>query len=122
MKTSRRTVNAINKIVTNPVIIVDKKGNIVASNQKTLEEFQWSEDEIKGKPIEVLIPERFKEDHINYRDEYLEEPISKKTKMMSSGEDKVIGLKRDGTEFQVEVELSSLISPEPLTMAYITVV
>src|SRR5690606_32013479 len=57
-----------------------------------------------GEPVEVLIPDRFREDHPAHRLRYFSEP---KTRAMGSGLD-LWGRRSDGTEFPVEISLSPL--------------
>ncbi|MCD6063308.1 MAG: domain S-box protein [Flavipsychrobacter sp.] len=85
------------------IITVDVNGDIVLVNQFALKQFGYTTGELIGKKIEVLIPRRYKEKHEQHRDRYYgQNPHSRP---MGSGMD-LFAVKKDGTEFPVEVSLS----------------
>ncbi len=84
------------------IVAVDKDGTIVQINPQTEELFQYSRKELLGQKIEVLVPERYRPDHHQYRDQFATEP---KNRRMGAGLD-LYGRRRDGTEFPVEISLS----------------
>lgn len=85
------------------IITVDTKGDIVLVNQFALKQFGYQADDLIGKKIELLIPSRYKEKHVAHRDRYYgHNPHSRP---MGSGMD-LFAVKKDGTEFPVEVSLS----------------
>ncbi len=85
------------------IIIIDAEGSIVLVNGFALKQFGYQEQELIGKKIELLIPGRYKDKHIKHRDHY----HSRKThsRPMGVGMD-LFAIKKDGTEFPVEVSLS----------------
>lgn len=85
------------------VIIADKEGAIRFANQKVEQIFGYSQEELLNKPVEILIPARFSK-HIKYRKEYSAHPH---LRPMGSGLD-LFALRKDGSEFPVEVSLSPL--------------
>jgi PAS domain S-box-containing protein len=85
------------------MLIVDSNGNIEMINQQIQEMTFYSIDEIKGLPVETLIPQRFKE-HAQVRNNFINNP---KTRMM--GESKELFVQRkDASEFIAEISLSPL--------------
>jgi PAS domain S-box-containing protein len=90
------------------IVVVDGNGRIVLVNLQAERVFGWSREELIGKEIEVLIPERFRADHIGRRTTYARAP---NLRPMGSGLE-LYGRKRDGTEFPVEISLSPLSTPE----------
>lgn len=84
------------------ILITDNTGVITAINPFALNEFGYSETELVGKRIEVLIPPRFREKHVVHHSEYLKNPYARK---MGRGAE-LIAIKKNGTEFPVEVSLS----------------
>lgn len=85
------------------IITVDVKGDIVLVNQFALKQFGYEADELIGQKIEVLIPGRYKEKHVEHRNRYYgHDPHSRP---MGTGMD-LFAVKKDGTEFPVEVSLS----------------
>ncbi|HEY5369791.1 MAG TPA: PAS domain S-box protein [Hanamia sp.] len=88
------------------IVVADGNGKTVAINPFALKEFGYSEDELIGKKIEILIPQRFHHKHIHHREKYAENP---QTRPMGLGMD-LFGIRRDGTEFPVEVSLGHYTS------------
>ena len=87
------------------MVIVDKKGEIVLVNAQTEKLFGYQREELLGKKVEVLIPKRYGGGkHVNYRDKYIHQP---KTRGMGEGRE-LFGLRKDGSEFPVEISLSPI--------------
>jgi PAS domain S-box-containing protein len=86
------------------MVIVDASGRIVLVNAQTETLFGYSRQELLAQPVEVLIPERFRDLHPGHRLDYFTRPIAR---AMGSLLD-LYGLKRDGTEFPIEISLSPL--------------
>jgi len=84
------------------IIIVNQSGEIINANPYLLSLFAYDEADIIGKKIEILIPGRFHAHHVDHRDAFSKNP---KSRPMGTGID-LFGLKKDGTEFPVEVSLS----------------
>lgn len=84
------------------IVIVNSKGEIISANPFLLKLFEYTDTELIGKKIEVLIPSRFRHNHEKHRDGYVEQP---KNRPMGIGFD-LFGVKKDGAEFPVEVSLS----------------
>lgn len=86
------------------MVIVDSDGQIQLVNAQTEKLFGYERDELIGKPVEVLVPRRFRGRHPHHRVGYVETP---KARPMGVGLE-LLGLRRDGTEFPVEISLSPL--------------
>lgn len=93
---------ALFRYATMGILITDNEGVITAVNPFALNEFGYSEHELIGKRIEILIPPRFHQRHIKHHDAYFKKPHTRK---MGSGVE-LIGIKKDHTEFPVEISLS----------------
>ncbi len=94
--------------VPDAIVIVNNTGRIVLLNGQTEELFGYQKEELWGKPIEILLPERFRKGHVAHRTHYFTEP---KTRTMGPGLE-LFARRKDGTEFPVEISLSPLKTEE----------
>jgi two-component system, cell cycle sensor histidine kinase and response regulator CckA len=84
------------------VAIAGPDGRIVLVNAQTEAMFGYAAEELQGQSIESLMPHRFRREHPEHRKSFLERP---RARPMGSGLD-LYGLRKDGTEFPVEISLS----------------
>jgi len=84
------------------IVVVDWSGNIVIVNQLAERLFGYSRSELLAMPIDGLIPQRLREHHAGYRNNYFREPH---TRPMGEGRE-LSGRRKDGSEFPVEISLS----------------
>ncbi|MBX3252838.1 MAG: PAS domain-containing sensor histidine kinase [Chitinophagaceae bacterium] len=87
---------------TEGIVLTNGKGNIILANPSAEQIFGYSSDELIGKEIEILIPKKVKPHHTELRSGYYKAPSNR---TMGSGRD-LYAVKKDGTEFPVEVSLS----------------
>lgn len=85
------------------IVVADSKGIIQSVNPFALKLFGYKDEEIIGKPVEILIPSRYREKHVVHRTDFVHNP---KGRPMGVGMD-LFGVKKDGTEFPVEVSLGN---------------
>ncbi len=83
------------------IIISDRRGEIAIVNSRAEELFGYTREELLGQPIEGLLPERLRRAHLGHREGYYARPINRS---MGAGRD-LLGLRKDGTEFPIEVSL-----------------
>ncbi len=86
------------------MVITDHHGEVVLLNSQTENLFGYSKAELLGQKIEILMPERFRDKHQGHRAGYFDSP---KTRLIGAGLE-LHGLRKDGTEFPVEISLSPL--------------
>lgn len=86
------------------ILMVDGSGEIKLANDSLCSCFGYASDQIVGHPIEVLLPERYREKHKALRKEFWNSPS---LRMMGKGRD-LTALHSDGREFPVEIGLSPL--------------
>jgi protein-histidine pros-kinase len=86
------------------MVIVDGRGKIVLINSRTEQLFGYQRHELLGYSVEVLLPERFHGRHTKHRSEYGKDL---RQRGMGAGLE-LFGLRKDGTEFPVEISLSPI--------------
>ena len=86
------------------MVIVDDAGCIQLINAQTEKLFGYSREELVGQPVERLMPDRFRSQHIHHRQGYSQSP---RTRGMGVGLD-LYGQRKNGTEFPIEISLSPI--------------
>jgi PAS domain S-box-containing protein len=90
------------------MVIVNANGKIVVVNSQTEILFGYSRQELIGQPVEILLPARLERLHVKHRASFLTEPH---VRPMGVGLD-LLGKRKNGTEFPVEISLSPLRTPQ----------
>jgi PAS domain S-box-containing protein len=90
------------------IVVVDQDGRIAIVNGAVERMFGYSRDDLVGQPVELLVPERYRGHHSEYRNGYFQHPV---TRPMGAGR-LLTGRKSDGGEFPVEISLSPLETSE----------
>ena len=88
------------------VLMTDERGTIVFANGRVESMFGYRREELLGKKVEVLVPAKHRGAHIGRRSGFQQEPH---TRPMGMGLD-LNGLRKNGTEFPVEISLSPVES------------
>jgi formate hydrogenlyase transcriptional activator len=86
------------------MVIVDQSGRIVLANSQTEKMFGYTNAELMGEPVEMLMPEKFRIRHVEHRLGYAVAPHARP---MGIGME-LLGQRKDGTAFPVEISLSPL--------------
>ena len=90
------------------MVMVDQTGTIVMVNKLVEQQFGYPREELLGRKIEMLMPERYRTQHWDQRSRFSHAPTAR---AMGAGLD-LSGLRRDGTEFPVEIGLNPIQTPE----------
>ena len=89
----------------NGILVVDAEGRIQLMNGQLTKLFGYRRDELTGQPVEILLPEQYRRGHVALRAEFSKHPTNRP---MGAGRD-LYGLRKDGSEFPVEIGLASFL-------------
>jgi PAS domain S-box-containing protein len=93
---------------TDAIISANEKGEIILWNKAAERIFGYSEDEVRGNPLTIIIPEEYRRRHKRRFKKYLE---AGGVRVLSRTVE-VTGLRKNGTKFPVEISLSKQKVPE----------
>ena len=94
----------------NGILMVDKSGLILLVNQQIEQLFGYERVELIGRPVEMLVPQRMRSNHAGDRDEFF---AHAEHRGMGKGRD-LSGVRKDGTEFPIEIGLNPIRAQEGL--------
>jgi two-component system, LuxR family, sensor kinase FixL len=92
------------------MIMVNTEGCITLVNTQAEAVFGYVRQELIGRRIETLVPERFRSHHLEYRQGYLGDARSRPM----GAERELFGLRKDGTEVPIEIGLNPIQTAEGL--------
>jgi PAS domain S-box-containing protein len=84
------------------ILICNQRGQIILTNPKCNSLFGYDTDELNGQAVEVLIPRKFAERHVEHRESFMKHPVRRPMGNNMT----LFGRRKDGGEFPVEVSLS----------------
>jgi PAS domain S-box-containing protein len=89
------------------LVIADDEGRVVYANRRLADLSGYSPAEMRGQPIELLVPERMRALHTQHRDRFIAHPTARP---MGAGLSIVLR-RKDGSEFPADISLSPLDTP-----------
>lgn len=95
-------IHRLLEMIPDAALVLDRDGQVVAANSELQNVFGYGPDEIVGRSVEVLLPERFRGVHMGHRNDYA---VSPRRRPMGHGIEP-FGLRKDGGEFPVEISLN----------------
>lgn len=101
-------LDALVRYATEGIIVSDPQGKIKMANPIAEKQFGYEPNELLGKGIDLLVPDRFVHKHENHREGYVKNPHPRS---MGIGMD-LYAKRKDGTEFPVEISLSTFKTSE----------
>ena len=102
-RTSDLYLKRILRTAGDAIVSIDERHRIILFNPAAEEIFGYSRNEIRGKPVAVLIPERFRKEHRKRIDDFQEG--SRNLRLMGERSE-VVGRRKDGAEFPAEASIS----------------
>jgi PAS domain S-box-containing protein len=102
------TFQGILEAAPDAIVIVDESGNILLVNAQAEKCFGFLQDEIVGQRVEILLPPRLQERHVEHRELYTSNPH---VRSMGQGME-LLAIRKDGTEFPAEISLSPIETPQ----------
>lgn len=112
LKGSENRFRSIVEAAPSAMISVDHAGRINLVNTRARELFGYSKEELLGRPVEILVPERLRNRHLLDRQGFLNQPTSRP---MGVGRD-LFGVHKDGREIPIEIGLSPYESADGLAV------
>ena len=117
LRESDATTRALLETAAQAILAVDPDGTIVLANRMAADMFGYAKNELLGKMHDVLLPEPLRDQHAGYLAEFISNPSPRP---MGLGRE-LVGLRKVGTEFPIEVSLSSVqTSRGPLAVSFVS--
>ena len=105
LRASEAKFSGLISIAADAIISIDEDQRIIIYNEGAERIFGWKREEILGKPLDVLLPERVRELHRQHIRSFADSPAKART--MRERRD-IAGLRKDGVEFSAEAAISRL--------------
>src|SRR5919106_495733 len=105
---SERKFRELLEAAPDAMVIINDHGHITLVNEQAERIFGWRRQELVGKGIFELIPRRFRDQHRHHHKNYLRAAVARPM----GGDLELYGLRRDGSEFPVEISLSPIETDE----------
>lgn len=116
-KKNRHQLDALFENVSEAILLIDDEGRIVIGNPGSERIFGYTREQLQGMMIEQLIPQRYRLEHVGWRKGFLHDHSNRQ---IGTGKC-LFGLRKEGTEFPVELGLSTFQDNEKVfVIAFVT--
>ena len=114
---SEATIRALFEHASQGILMADRQGLIVQANEMIEELFGYTRAELQGQPVEMLLPQRFRSEHVHHRASYVAAP---RPRPMGLSQE-LSAHRKDGSEFPVEISLSHIVTKQGgLAVAFVS--
>ena len=110
-KANEKRFEALMDSAPDAMVVIDQAGKLILVNSQVERVFGYERAELLGNRLEVLLPKKIRDSHVDLRKRYFSEPT---VRTMGDRQSTLEGLRKDGTVFPVEVSLSPLHTDEGL--------
>ncbi|MEK6481826.1 PAS domain S-box protein [Catalinimonas sp. 4WD22] len=116
MISSKKLLQALFQSCAEGILVVDERGKIILANPRCFQMFGYSEIELLGKPLEILMNINLRQIHARLREGFFEQPNT----MLIGARDELYGRAYNGKIFPVEIGLSHMeVEGEKFAIAFI---
>jgi PAS domain S-box-containing protein len=109
-KASEQRLRAAIDSAPSGLLMIDAEGRLVLVNREVERLFGYPREELLGRPVEMLVPERFRDKHPVFRTGFTEHPA---IRQMGVGRE-LFGRRKDGSEVPIEIGLTPFVTDEGL--------
>jgi len=103
-KKSEERFRLVVEAAPNAMLMANATGKIVLVNSRVEAWFGYARSELLGQPVEILVPERYRNHHPQYRQSFMD---NAEPRAMGAGRE-LFGLRKDGSEFPIEIGLNPI--------------
>ena len=101
------------EFVPDAMVIINQDGTMVLVNAQTEHLFGYGRHELIGKPVEMLVPQRFRARHVAHRQAYFGAPCPR----LMGDDGELCARRQDGSEFAMEISLKPFETTEKLLVS-----
>ena len=113
-KRAEKRFHTLFEFAPDAVVMIDQQGIIALVNRQAEIMFGYQRDELLGQPVEILMPEAFRRSHVDLRQGFLGNAMPR---AMGPDRPDLLGLRKDGTVFPVDISLSPMESENGIMVA-----
>lgn len=104
LRESEERMQSVLRNAVDAIVVIDERGRVKSFNPAAQHLFGYSEDEVIGENVKMLMPSPYREEHDGYIQNYLQ---TRRRKVIGIGRE-VVALKRDGNTFPMHLSVSEI--------------